>query len=83
MATKTITLELDAYEKLRGSKKAGESFSEVVRRAVFPDAALTGIALLAHLKRRGPILSEQALDEIERGRNDLNVPPDDPWKQDS
>ncbi len=34
MPTKTITLELDAYEKLRLAKRAGESFTEVVRRAV-------------------------------------------------
>jgi len=33
MATMTITLELDAYEKLRAAKKPGESFTEVVRRA--------------------------------------------------
>jgi hypothetical protein len=35
MATKTITLEIDAYEKLRAAKKPGESFTEVVRRAAF------------------------------------------------
>lgn len=35
MATKTISLELDAYEKLRRAKHGGESFSAVVRRARF------------------------------------------------
>jgi hypothetical protein len=35
MAIKTISLELDAYEKLRQAKRGGESFSAVVRRARF------------------------------------------------
>ena len=35
MATKTISLELDAYEKLKRAKRGSESFSEVVRRARF------------------------------------------------
>jgi len=32
MGTKTISLEDSAYEKLRGAKRPGESFSDVVRR---------------------------------------------------
>ncbi len=47
MATKTISLELDAYEKLRSAKRGErESFSEVVRRAVFPAPPHTGAAVL-------------------------------------
>ena len=46
MATKTVTLELDAYEKLRQVKRGGESFTEVVRRAVWVDAPATGESLL-------------------------------------
>ena len=32
MATKTISLDEEAYERLRARKKAGESFSETVKR---------------------------------------------------
>lgn len=37
MASKTISLDEDAYEKLKAQKKAGESFSDVVHRLVEPD----------------------------------------------
>lgn len=49
MATKTISLELDAYEKLRRMKRGKESFSAVVRRAEFPSEAHTGEAILSEL----------------------------------
>jgi predicted nucleic acid-binding protein len=58
MATKTITLEMDAYEKLRTAKKAGESFSEVVRRAEFANAPATGASLLAYYRDGGSGVSE-------------------------
>lgn len=32
MATKTISLDEEAYERLKGRKKEGESFSETVKR---------------------------------------------------
>ena len=49
MATKTISLELDAYEKLRRAKRAGESFSGVVRRARFGPADASGRSILSAL----------------------------------
>ena len=43
---KTVTLEIDAYEKLKAAKRnSRESFSSLVRRAVFPDQATTAGAL--------------------------------------
>jgi hypothetical protein len=71
MATKTITLELDAYEKLRKAKRSErESFSEVVRRARFDEGNPTGPALLeylADLHRRHPasFLPDEVLDRID------------------
>ncbi len=49
MATKTITLELDAYEKLRRAKRTGESFTAVVRRARFGPPDASGASILASL----------------------------------
>lgn len=50
MATKTISLELDAYEKLRRAKKEGESFSAVVRRAYFGPGDARGASILDALE---------------------------------
>lgn len=76
MATKTITLEIDAYEKLRRAKRSErESFSEVVRRARFDGDTSTGLGILGHLsalRLRHPdsLLSDDVLDRIdERARS--------------
>lgn len=46
MATKTITLELDAYERLKQAKRGKESFSAVVRRARFDGESSSGAFIL-------------------------------------
>jgi hypothetical protein len=78
MATKTISLELDAYDKLRRAKREPrESFSSVVRRARWDE--MTGadqlLERLRELHRLRPqsFLDDEALDRIdkrtrERGR---------------
>ena len=78
MPTRTITLELDAYEKLRLAKRGGESFTEVVRRAVLVDAPLTGEALRQYLRSGGSGVSDKYLDTIEEAAKRDPVP-DDPW----
>lgn len=67
MATKTISLKLEAYNRLRAARRyATESFSEVVMRATWPEETLTGAELLARCRTEGPSLSEQAIDRIEQ-----------------
>lgn len=78
MATKTITLELDAYEKLRRAKRAGESFTEVVRRAVWMDAPATGESLLTYFRNGGSGTSDKYLDAVEDATKQDPIP-NDPW----
>jgi predicted CopG family antitoxin len=80
MATKTISLELDAYERLKAAKGPGESFSDVVRRATFRKRPLTAQDLLSQLEKRGAIFSERDLKDLEKTHDDLSTIPDDPWR---
>lgn len=50
MPSKTISLEVDAYNRLKAARRDGESFSEVVRRITLPPAKATGADLLAEVK---------------------------------
>jgi predicted CopG family antitoxin len=80
MATKTITLELDAYERLKSAKRgARESFSSVVRRARWDESRGAGdvLAKLRELHRLRPqsLLAEHTLDQIdERARRRTRRP---------
>jgi hypothetical protein len=78
MATKTITLKLDAYEKLRLAKRGGESFTEVVRRAVWVDAPATGESLLNYFRNVCSGTSVKYLDAVEYAAKHDPIP-DDPW----
>jgi len=50
MSIKTISLELDAYEKLKKAKQGTESFSQVVRRARFDPELSTGASILREME---------------------------------
>ena len=36
MATKTITVDLEAYERLKSVQRSNESFSQTIKRAIQP-----------------------------------------------
>lgn len=79
MATKTISLELDAYERLRAAKKSEkESFSMVIRRAVWPEVPTDGRVILVYLASRTSFLNEEGLDQVEAA-NASDAPASDPW----
>jgi predicted CopG family antitoxin len=74
MATKTISLELDAYERLRRARRTpSESFSSVVRRAVFPGTPSTAGEVLEIVQRRMAagkmLLSRESLDRLDDAQN--------------
>jgi predicted CopG family antitoxin len=82
MATKTISLRLEAYERLKRARRfPDESFSEVISRAVWPNQTVTGAELLEHLTRAGAHLSEEELDRIEAAAA-TREPAEDKWARD-
>jgi predicted CopG family antitoxin len=79
MASKTITLKLEAYNRLRAARRyPTESFSEVVLRASWPADTATARDLLRLYKASGPRLSKQAIDDI-AAANAADEPPVDKW----
>ena len=80
MATKTISLDLDAYERLRRARiRPDESFSRVIKRAIWTPPPSTGGALLELLERTPP-LSDAVLERLEKVQME-DMTPSDPWKE--
>lgn len=81
MAVKTVTLKLEAYEKLRAARSyPGESFSEVVLRARWAEDTITGAQLLARYAASGPMFTVEELDELEATLAEQRAQlPEDKW----
>jgi hypothetical protein len=81
MATKTISLRIEAWERLRRARRTpDESFSEVVMRAEWPDAGLTARELRAHYDQEGASFGPEELDRIEEVTRE-DSPPRDKWRR--
>ena len=79
MATKTISLKLEAYERLKGAKAyPNESFSEVVLRARWPEYTVTAEEFVSMCRERGPTFSVEGLDRIDDLKQ-RDEPPEDKW----
>ena len=79
MGTKTISVRTEAYERLRAARRyPGESFSEVVLRARWPEDTITAGELRALASRRGARFSDADLDRIEEAKR-LDALPEDKW----
>lgn len=78
MASKTISIDIEAYERLRRARRArGESFSMVIKRASWPEPPRTAGALLEAITALPP-LDKGVLDRLEQAQRD-DQPPEDPW----
>jgi predicted CopG family antitoxin len=75
MATKTVALDQEAYELLRHSRKAGESFSQAVKRLARPRRPLSDFAgIWADMTAKERALLERTNREMntaDRRRSDL------------
>ena len=81
MATKTISLKIEAWDRLRRARRSpDESFSEVVMRAQWPEVGITAGELLTEYGTGGPHLSEDALDRIEEAEA-ADHSPEDKWNR--
>ena len=63
MAVKTITIDMEAYERLSREKRAGESFSQVIKR-VFKERRMTAGSFLRSLQ--SITLSDRTLERVEQ-----------------
>jgi predicted CopG family antitoxin len=61
MAVKTITIDIEAYERLKRAKKKDESFSQTIKRIVPKPFDMS--AWLRKVDRMG--VSDQVLDAVE------------------
>lgn len=79
MATKTISIDIEAYERLRRARRArSESFSMVIKRAVWPTPPQTAGALLEAFEG-APVVDEAVLAELDEAQA-ADRPPEDPWR---
>lgn len=82
MATKTISLKLEAYERLRNARRyPAESFSEVVLRAAWPEQTITAAELLARVREEGAHFTSQELAAAEAVAESDRAP-EDKWAGD-
>jgi predicted CopG family antitoxin len=80
MGTKTISLKLEAYDRLVAARRtSGESFSQVVMRAQWPQETITAAGLLEMLRERGALLTPEELDRVEQLKH-ADHPPEDKWR---
>jgi len=78
MATKTISIDLSAYERLtRARVHESESFSKVIKRALWPTPKSSGRAIADALDTmaRAPV---EVIDTLEANQA-LDKPPVDRW----
>lgn len=80
MATKTISIDLEAYEALRRARLfPDESFSKVIKRTLHQGPVRTAGAYLAAVKGL-PVATEDELRVLDQGQ-ELDSPAEDKWRE--
>ncbi len=78
MATKTISIDLVAYEKLSAARLGPrDSFSQVIRRAHWDQETKTCSSLLSALQGM-PVADDEVIQRLDSAQLQ-DLPPDDPW----
>lgn len=78
MATKTISIDMEAYEALRRARLSEkDSFSQVIKRAKW-DAVRPTCGELLDAMATMPVVDEKTLRYWEKAQRDDEAP-DDPW----
>lgn len=79
VATKTISVDLEAYERLRAARRSpDESFSQVIKRAHWRNEAATAGALLDALAEL-PTVDADTLARLEEAQIS-DAAPEDSWR---
>jgi hypothetical protein len=82
MSTKTISVHLEAYERLKRAKRSSsESFSDVIMRARWEAEPLSAAAYLRLVRERGPVYRADELDVVDAAKA-ADRPPRDKWTED-
>ena len=82
MPSKTISLSVEAYEKLRRARRRpNESFSSVVMRARWSEEPVLAEQYVRLVRERGPLYSPSELDKVEEAKA-ADLPPEDKWQTD-
>lgn len=80
MATKTISIDLEAYSRLRRARsRHDESFSQVIKRAKWDSPGRTCAAFLAALERC-PTMDSEALRLLDEAQQ-YDQPPEAAWQK--
>lgn len=80
MATKTISVDMEAYERLRAAReRESESFSKVIKRAEWPKKKGSAGALAEWLRNNPDHLSEDQIAYLDRAQEE-DVPAPSKWE---